>query len=201
MTTQPTDTHLSHLLARVVYPYPFRVEVDLHTRRIFRCVQDLTPPIRALALAGETDLSPFEERLALDIADRSEVWHPRRPSFFVAPTKSPVENVPTLSTASESQSLSPVPYSRRANVLRTVVIEVAVDLLAGRVREVLIDATDPIRAVAPTGDKPLTSQEEEDALQLVAKEHEEDFLWPDWIDAGCLTPIFEPLDPSYLPPD
>ncbi|HEX3531785.1 MAG TPA: hypothetical protein VH988_32400 [Thermoanaerobaculia bacterium] len=185
------ETPPSRRYALVVYPVPIRIEIDLVESRAFRLVEDLTPPWRALAGEDEPELTASEQQAALDIAAQSTLWHPRRPEpSFPQPLHQPS----TAPTVPDHQS-SPDRGHRRAHVLLTVVVELVVDLIAGRVDLVDIDATGPIRAVAPAGAAALSAQEEEDAIAIPSDEA----LWPAWIFAGCITEPVEPLDSSLLP--
>jgi hypothetical protein len=186
------ETPPSRRYALVVYPVPIRIEIDLVDSRAFRLVEDLTPPWRALAAEDEPELTACEQKAALDIAAQTTLWHPRRPE----PSFPRYQDLPsTAPTAPYRQSSSPNPGHRPAHVLLTVAIELVVDLIARRVVLVDIDATGPVRAVAPAGAPALSARDEEEAIAIPRDEA----LWPPWVDAGYITEPIEPLDSSLLP--
>ena len=185
------ETPPSRCYALVVYPVPIRIEIDLVDSRAFRLVEDLTPPWRAIAVNDEPELTACEQKAALDIAAQTTLWHPRRPE----PSFPRYQDLPSTAPTVPYRQSSPNPDHRPAHVLLTVIIELVIDLIGGRVILIEFDATGPVRAVAPAGSPALSAREEEEAIAIPR----DDALWPPWVDAGVVREPYEPLDSSLLP--
>jgi hypothetical protein len=185
------ETPPSRRYALVVYPVPIRIEIDLVDSRAFRLVEDRTPPWRAIAVNDEPELTACEQKAALDIAAQTTLWHPRRPE----PSFPRYQDLPSTAPTAPYRQSSPNPGHRPAHVLLTVIIELVIDLIGGRVILIEFDATGPVRAVAPAGSPTLSAREEEEAIAIPR----DDALWPPWVDAGGVREPYEPLDSSLLP--